>query len=131
MSATFDGQGFVVMTNSGNGSQLASEIALSMAATYGWPYKPRERRAISLSAEDLAKFAGEYDAVQIGRVKVMVIEDHLELSFPVRGNIALYPESADVFFSLISDMPDLRFSKDESGSVTSFTLGSITAKRVK
>jgi CubicO group peptidase (beta-lactamase class C family) len=131
MSATFDGQGFVVMTNSGNGSQLAGEIALSMAATYGWPYEPREREAISLSAEDLAKFAGEYDAVQIGRVKVMLIENHLELSFPVRGNIELYPESADVFFSLISDMPDLRFSKDESGSVTSFTLGSITAKRVK
>ncbi len=131
MSATFDGQGFVVMTNSDNGIRLANEIALSIAVTYGWPHKPRERETISLSAEDLAKFAGEYYAGQIGRVQVWAKEDHLEISVPGQGEIALYPESADVFFSLFSDIPDLRFFKDESGSVTSFSGGGFTAKRVK
>jgi len=41
-SATMDGQGFVIMTNSDNGIRLANEIALSIAAAYGWPDKPKE-----------------------------------------------------------------------------------------
>jgi CubicO group peptidase (beta-lactamase class C family) len=55
--ATMDGQGFAIMTNSDNGSRLAGEIALSVAAAYGWPDKPREREATKRSAPELEKLA--------------------------------------------------------------------------
>ncbi len=40
LSATMDGQGFVIMTNSDNGIRLANEIRMSIAAAYHWPDKP-------------------------------------------------------------------------------------------
>lgn len=131
LSATVDGRGFVVMTNSDNGQRLADEIALAIAAAYGWPNKPREREAISLSTENLAKFAGEYEAGRLLRVQVRVVDDHLVISIPEQGEMALYPEAADVFFSLGRGVPDLKFSRDEAGAVTGFTGGNVTAKRVK
>jgi CubicO group peptidase (beta-lactamase class C family) len=57
-SSTMDGQGFVIMTNSDNGIRLANEIALSIAAAYHWPDKPRERAAIKLAPSELGKFSG-------------------------------------------------------------------------
>jgi CubicO group peptidase (beta-lactamase class C family) len=62
LSGTMDGQGFVIMTNSDNGNRLAGEIALSIAAAYHWPDKPREREAIKLPAQEMEKFAGGYQA---------------------------------------------------------------------
>src|SRR5206468_3833096 len=80
MSATMDGQGYVIMTNSDNGSRLAGEMELSIAAAYGWSDKPREREAITLPKETLDKLAGTYDLPQIGKVRVRVVTDHLLLS---------------------------------------------------
>lgn len=126
LSATIDGRGFVVMTNSENGALLASEIASAVAAAYGWPEKPKEREAITISPETLARFTGEYEAARIGRVKIRVEGDHLVLTGPGSGDVALYPQSADSFFSLGS-VPDLKFAADASG----FTGGGVTAKRVQ
>src|SRR5262245_54051897 len=41
-----------------SGGRLTAEIALSIAAAYGWPDKPREREAIAIPSVALAKFAG-------------------------------------------------------------------------
>jgi len=131
LSATVDGRGFVVMTNSDNGQRLADEIALAIAAAYGWPNKPRERETISLSTDALAKFAGEYEAGRIGRVQVRVEGDHLVISIPGQREVPLYPQTSETFFDLGRGVPDLKFARGETGAVTSFTGGNITAKRVK
>jgi hypothetical protein len=53
------GQAAVVMTNSDNGAVLAQEILRSIAAEYGWPdHRVQEKRAISLTREQLAAYAG-------------------------------------------------------------------------
>jgi len=126
LRATVDGRGIVVMTNSENGSRLASEILLAVAAAYGWAYKTREREVIAVPPEALEKFAGDYEVGPIGTVKIRVEGDHLVLTSPSLGEIALYPQSAYAFFSL-EDLPDLKFAADGS----SFTAGDVTAKRVK
>jgi hypothetical protein len=126
ISATVDGRGFVVMTNSDNGGRLAAEIALAVSGAYGWPEKPREREAITLPAEALAKFAGEYDGGRIGTVKIRLEGDHLVVAVAGQPEVALYPQSSDTFFSL-GGIPDLKFAPDGS----SFTGGNVTAKKVK
>jgi CubicO group peptidase (beta-lactamase class C family) len=126
LSGTVDGRGFVVMTNSENGSRLASEIGLAVAAAYGWPDQPREREAIAMTPEALTKFAGEYEADRIGRVKIRVEADHLVFTAARLGDVDLYPQSADTFFSS-GGVPDLKFAPDGS----SFTGGNVTANRVK
>jgi CubicO group peptidase (beta-lactamase class C family) len=126
LSATVDGRGLEVMTNSENGARVAAEIALAVAAAYGWPGGPREREAITLMPEALSKFAGEYEAPRIGRVKIRVEGDHLVFTGASSGDVALYPESADTFFSS-GGIPDLKFAADAS----SFTGGNVTAKRVR
>jgi CubicO group peptidase (beta-lactamase class C family) len=126
LSATVDGRGFVVMTNSEHGARLANEIAMAVAMAYGWPDKPREREAISLTPEALARFAGDYRADRIGTVRVRAEGDHLIFTAANLGDVVLYPQSADTFFSL-GGVPDLRFAPDGSG----FTGGGVTAKRVQ
>jgi CubicO group peptidase (beta-lactamase class C family) len=73
-SATMDGQGFVIMTNSDNGGRLAGEIALSIAAAYHWPDKPREREAIKLPAQEMEQFAGGDQAPSVGKVTIQAAE---------------------------------------------------------
>ncbi len=121
-----DGNGFVVLTNSENGGRLAFEIMLSVAAVYGWPDKRTEREAITLTPGALAKLAGDYDAGRIGRAKIRVEHDHLVLTLPDLGDVTLFPQSADTFFSL-GGVPDLKFSADGS----SFAGGNVTAKRLR
>jgi len=117
----------------GNGSKrrLPPRRRGAIAAANGWPNRPRERETISLSAEGLAKFAGEYNAGRIGRVRFRVVDDHLVDSIPEQWEIALCSESADVFFSVRRGVPNLKFSRDEAGAVAGFTGGGVTAKRVK
>lgn len=126
LSGTFDGRGVVVLTNSENGAGLAGEIALAVAAAYGWPDKPREREAITMKPEALAVFAGEYKADRIGRVKIRVEGDHLVFTGAGVNDVALYPQSVDTFFSL-GGVPDLKFAADASA----FTGGGVKAERTQ
>ena len=79
-----------------------------------------------MTPEALAKFAGEYRADRIGTVKIRAEGDHLIFTATWFGDVALYPQSADTFFSL-GGVPDLKFAADGSG----FTGGGVTAKRVR
>ena len=125
LMATVDGRGLIILTNSDNGSRIAGEIAMAVSAAYGLPDKPRERAAIAMTEEALAKFAGEYET-GVGIVKIRVEGDHLLATVPGLGDAVLYAESADTFFSL-GTVPDVRFAADGSG----FKSGNLTAKRVK
>lgn len=79
-----------------------------------------------MTPEALAKFAGEYEAGRMGRVKIRVEGDHLVVTVTRLGDVALHPQSADTFFSL-GGIPDLKFAADGS----SFTGGNVAAKRVQ
>ena len=128
-SATMDGQGFVIMTNSDNGIQLANEIALAIAAAYRWPDKPREREAIQLASPALTKFAGEYDAPQIGKVRIRVAGDHLLIT--AQGEeMDWFPESSTKVFALSGGLPDIEFKTDDKGEVTGFDVAGLHAKRL-
>jgi CubicO group peptidase (beta-lactamase class C family) len=127
---SFDGKGLVVMTNSDNGGQLAHEIQLAFAAAYGLPDKPIERAAISLTAEALQKFAGEYSAPQIAKISIRVEDDHLVVSNERLGSTRLYAAEERRFFSL-GEIPEVIFKLDERGTVTGFTSGGLEAKRVQ
>lgn len=128
-SATMDGQGFVVMTNSDNGISLAQEIALSIAAAYFWPDKPREREALTLAAPALEKFAGDYDVPRIGKTHVRVAGAHLAIT--LEGlETDWYAESATKMFTLLGDVPDIEFRADADGKITGFDFAGLHAKRV-
>jgi CubicO group peptidase (beta-lactamase class C family) len=127
ITSTMDGKGLVVMTNSDNGGRLAREIAYAVAAAYGWPNKPREREAVTLTAEALAKFAGSYEAPQIGRVTIRVAGDHLTLESERFGENELYPSSDRAFFAL-GGLPDLQFEIDANGRAAGFSGGGVRAK---
>jgi len=129
LSATMDGQGFAIMTNSDNGSRLAGEIALSIAAAYRWPDKPREREAIKLSAPELGKFAGDYEAPGLGKVHIQADGDHLAITAQAQ-EMDWFPESATKMFTLTEGMPDIEFRPDEKGAVTGFDAGGLRATRV-
>jgi CubicO group peptidase (beta-lactamase class C family) len=126
LAGTVDGRGMVILTNSENGSRLANEIRLAVAAAYGWPEKPREREVVALAPEVLLKYTGDYASPRIGKVTVRVEGDHLVINLTGPGDVHLYPQSPDTFFSL-GGVPDLKFATDGS----SFTGGGVTAQRVK
>lgn len=128
LSATMDGQGFVIMTNSDNGSRLAGEIALSIAAAYGWPDKPRERAAIKLPPAELPKFAGDYQLPEVGKVHVQVAGDHLAITLEDH-QLDWYAESATKMFTVSEPMPDITFKTGAKGSVTGFDVADLHATR--
>ncbi|MGA2592487.1 MAG: serine hydrolase [Bryobacteraceae bacterium] len=129
LSGTFDGQGFAIMANSDNGIKLANEIALAISAAYHWPDKPREREAVQLGAPALAKFAGEYEAPQIGKVQVRVSGEHLVIT--VEGeDIDWFLESSTRAFALSGGLPDIEFKTDDKGAVTGFDVAGLHAKRL-
>ena len=59
-------------------------------------------------------------------MKIRVEGDHLLFTAPALGDVALYPQSADTFFSM-GGVPDIKFAADGTG----FTAGGVAAKRVQ
>ena len=127
--------GVVVMTNSDNGSTLASEIVRAVAREYRWPgLGPVER---TLGTADPAKykdFAGRYEIGIRSPPVVLRIEVEAERLFGSTGALRteLLPESADTFFSADTDVR-LQFVRDASGQVTELRLwqGGVERKAVR
>jgi CubicO group peptidase (beta-lactamase class C family) len=128
-SATMDGQGFVVMTNSDNGVRLANEIELSIAAAYHWPDKPREREAVKLPADALGKFAGDYEAPRIGKVHIRAAGDHLSIA-AMGDEMDWYPAAERKFFNVDGNLPDIEFKAGEKGDISGFDVAGVHAQRV-
>ncbi|MBC8165647.1 MAG: serine hydrolase [Bryobacteraceae bacterium] len=122
------GKGAVVMTNSDSGDALASEILRSIAAEYGWPdYKVETRTPLSLSAERLSAYAGEYQA-PMGIVAVSVHGKGIRIEMGGR-NFDFQPESDTKFFPVTDGAPSLVFSRDADGKITGFAGGNLKASR--
>ena len=128
----FDGTGVIVMANSDNGSALAHEVIQSVANAYHWRrMEPKVRGTVSVDAATLQKYAGTYDAGPFGSASMRVQGDHLVTSSAVASDLELYPAATDQFFPLTSDLPDVRFSRDDKGEVVAVSMGALRAKKVR
>ena len=89
------------MTNSDNGLIVAREVIQAFARVYGkTDFAPATRKAVSLPASALAKYAGVYHAEHAGDIRLTVEGDHLMVESTLRMVGALYPESPTWFFPL-------------------------------
>ena len=128
----FDGTGAIVMANSDNGSAFAHEVIQSIANAYHWRgMKPKVRSAVPREGAALQKYAGTYDAGPFGLASIRVKGDHLVPSSALATDLDLYPASDVQFFPLTSDLPDVRFSRDDKGEVATVSMGALSAKKVQ
>ena len=127
-AAYIDGDdGVFVMTNSDAGSPLANEIAVTVAATYGWS-GPRiaERVPVSLPAEVRGQYVGTYVVAETG-VEFQVALEGRGLALTWRGgNAVLWPLSDSMFFD-VEDGNEVRFSGEGDG--VELVMGSHRAPR--
>ena len=93
------GDGVVIMLNGNNDTGFATEIVQAVARQYSWPGYPHngQREFITLSAEELEAYAGEYKSDDL-ELKVRVNGAHLYVYPRGQGHLQLLAESADVFF---------------------------------
>ncbi|SPE31811.1 Beta-lactamase [Candidatus Sulfopaludibacter sp. SbA3] len=128
----FDGSGAIVMANSDNGSAVAHEVIQAIANAYHWRrMEPKVRSTAPLDAAALQKYAGTYDAGPFGNASIRVQGDHLVTSSALATDLDLYPASEVQFFPLTSDLPDVRFSRDDKGEVVAVSMGALSAKKVR
>lgn len=141
LTCSFAGEGVAVMANSENGIRLAGEIMRAVSAAYGWKdMKPKEKTVVSLSAAQLAGYAGEYRAGNT-TVDVRAEGDHLRVVTEGEEPATLWPEAADRFFFGEEDEPPVTFVRDSGGggsaagaattAATGFELGGRRYARVR
>ncbi|HEX5725752.1 MAG TPA: serine hydrolase domain-containing protein [Longimicrobiaceae bacterium] len=126
------GQGFVIMTNGANGTDLALEILRSISREYGLAAgRPRERDAVPVDPAALAQLAGTYSTEETGARRPFVVELSLEggvlrASFPNVGwrGRSLRASAPDTFFFL-ENPGELAFERDASGAVVALRLSGL------
>ncbi len=124
------GRGAVVMTNGDNGAQLSNEIFSSIGATYNWPdFKPVEKSVAAIPAEQIAKYAGTYQAPGNFLMKVSVEGGKLYLQPASYPRVELLPESADTFFDPDGIAPEIHFGRSPDGTLE-ISGGGLSAKRL-
>jgi CubicO group peptidase (beta-lactamase class C family) len=109
------GRGAVVMTN-GAGDALMNEVLRAVAAEYRWPgtgHAPKVRTAATLTAAELAAFAGEY-AIEGNNTPytVRAVGGELLLETRFKAAIRLLPLGDGKFFSTSHDREVHFESKD-------------------
>ena len=128
--AHIDGDdGVFVMTNSDSGSELANEIAITVADAYGWSGpRPRELVPVDLAADVRERYRGTYLVSERGIAFEVALEGRgLALSW--QGDKALLWALNDSTFFDVEDGREVRFSDDGDGIV--LTLGTLRARRTK
>lgn len=116
-------KGFVIMTNSDNGSAVTWEIIRSISEVHGWNiFKPIVRKVIDADYNSLLKFEGTYlstpeyvlqNKADEGRLRVKQQWDQNEY--------CLYPSSELIFFTT-EDNTEFVFEKGDDNKIASFTV---------
>jgi CubicO group peptidase (beta-lactamase class C family) len=117
------GKGFVIMTNSDNGSAVTWEIIRSISEVYGWNmFKPVVRKVISTNQDSLRRFEGTYqmNPEYIVQITAETNKLHVKQNWD-QNEYWLYPGSELVFFTL-EDNIELVFEKDAKGKIVKFTV---------
>ena len=126
--AYIDGDdGVFVMTNSDSGSDLAQEIAITVADTYGWSGpRPRELVPVDLDADLRGRYVGTYVVAEREMEFEVALEERgLTLSWP--GDMAVLWALNDSTYFDVEDGREVRFSTDEDG--IELVLGTLRAPR--
>ena len=121
--------GVFVMTNSDAGSQLANEIAITVAQAYRWS-GPRtaERVPVDLPADVRGRYVGTYVFAEMGIEFEVELEGRgLALTWP-GDNAVLWPLSDSIFFD-VEDGREVQFSGEGDG--VELVLGSHSAPRAR
>jgi CubicO group peptidase (beta-lactamase class C family) len=126
-----DGRGgAAIMINSQRGGELIGEISASIAAVYGWQYgAPEERRALTLTPERAAEFAGAYVAKsppggQPSEIMIRITAEGNELwveARPVIPRQRFYVVSDAEVFAVMG--PIIPYTTDANGRPASIQLG--------
>ncbi len=113
------GRGAFVMTNSDNGSPLATQILFAVAQEYGWPLPaPSEKVAVTLDSAALERWAGRYRMADAGiAVDVGVERDSLRVHLPDGTVFTLVPQSDSTFFSLVEGYDAVFGARGDSATV--------------
>jgi CubicO group peptidase (beta-lactamase class C family) len=113
----FAGRGAIIMTNSDNGSALATEILRALAQEYDWPdYRIVEKTAEPLSSKAFTDFMGRYER-ESTLVQVFQTPGHFYMKFGSKPRVEIFPQSDHEFFLL--DEPDVfSFERNNRGEVT-------------
>ena len=113
------------MTNSDSGSELAREIAITVADAYGWSGpRPRELVPVDLAADVRGRYVGTYVAAERGIEFVVALEERgLTLSWPGERAV-LWPLDDSTYFD-VEDGQGVRFATDGDG--VELVLGSLRA----
>lgn len=117
------GTGFVIMTNSDNGSTVTWEIIRSISEVYGWNiFKPDVRKVIEISNDSLMKFEGTWQMnpeyvlhIIVKNKKLFVHQDWDKVEY------WLYPSSNLVFFTL-EDNAEFVFEESTGNKINKFTV---------
>lgn len=84
---------------------------------------------IELSPEQLNAFVGEYRFEQGDIVTIEAGQGNLIMTLPNGREFKLWPKTESAFFAEVKQIPDLNFSRDDSGNVTRFSGGGMTAEK--
>ncbi|MGH7711158.1 MAG: serine hydrolase domain-containing protein [Gemmatimonadaceae bacterium] len=121
------GDGVAIMTNSDNGSALASEIARAVSDVYGWGVmQPTTRQVVAVDAERLRSIGGSYRFVA-GRdtfsVVMQVQSGALVAEFPALSAmpLRLYASEPDRFFTLEAPA-EFVIERDGASAVTALRI---------
>lgn len=104
---TDSGQGFVVMTNSDSGGDLAEEIFRSVAKEYGWlDFHPAEHTLTKMNPAPFKDYVGTYEVPIVGKLTVTLKSYALYIQADPLGPDPqeLLPETVSQFFVLSNDI---------------------------
>jgi CubicO group peptidase (beta-lactamase class C family) len=111
-----NGDGAVIMTNSDNGGQLATEILRTIAYEYKWPdFGPRvvDNREITLSDDVLSRYTGVYEMAPGVDMTITLEHGQLISQMTRQGKVPLFAESETTFFPKVVDA-QIEFPKSEA-----------------
>ncbi len=110
------GNGMVILTNSDNGSALASDLLRAASAYYQWPFfKPTKLTKKSVAPNKLKRLAGQYQFAQQGwqiDIKYDAVDNEIAIIFPNNDK-----------YSLVSTTQgDTHFVHPETGVEAAFSI---------
>jgi CubicO group peptidase (beta-lactamase class C family) len=127
------GKGFVIMTNSDNGSAVTWEIIRAIDEVYNWNiFKPAVRKVIDINPDSLQRFAGIYQMNPEYTLHIVIKNNKLYVNQEWdKGEYYLYPVSDLVFFTL-EDNTEFVFEESTEKGIMKFTvMGRYVFDRIK
>jgi CubicO group peptidase (beta-lactamase class C family) len=117
------GKGFVIMTNSDNGSGVTWEIIRGISEVCNWDvFKPVVRKINEMSHDSLLKYEGTYKATADYIVDITSGDGKLNVRQQWDGNeYCLYP-SSDLMFFTTEDNTEFVFEKGDDNKIDRFTV---------